>query len=326
LTFLRDALDRAAAATGFQAEALEKVYRLLELLEAMRSHPYLKERIALKGGTALNLFVFDLPRLSVDIDLNYIAAVDRERMLAERPDIERAVEAVSGRLGMQIKRVPTEHAGGKWRFGYAGAAGRPGTIELDVNFLLRAPLWPPAVIDSRPVGTVSATRVPVLERHELAGGKLAALFSRSASRDLYDARNLLELPDLDRSKLHLAFVVYGAANRRDWRRVSLDDIAVAPRDVERQLLPMLRADLVPDRASTEAWCRALVEQCRERVSALLPLEPQEVEFLDRLNDGGEIAPELLTEEAGLQQLIRTHPALLWKAWNIREHSGDKRRE
>ena len=63
-------LLREAAESGFRAEILEKVFRLTELLETLRSHPFLKTRIALKGGTALNLFVFDLPRLSVDVDLN----------------------------------------------------------------------------------------------------------------------------------------------------------------------------------------------------------------------------------------------------------------
>jgi predicted nucleotidyltransferase component of viral defense system len=51
--------------------------RLLELLAGLESHPYLRGRLALKGGTALNVFVFDLPRLSVDIDLNYVGAADR---------------------------------------------------------------------------------------------------------------------------------------------------------------------------------------------------------------------------------------------------------
>lgn len=87
-------LQREAEATGFRGEALEKVVRLLELLEGFRSHPFLKSRIGLKGGTALNLFVFDVPRLSVDIDLNYIGAVDRDAMLAERPKVEQAIEAV----------------------------------------------------------------------------------------------------------------------------------------------------------------------------------------------------------------------------------------
>ncbi len=70
-------LMREAADAGFQKDPFEKVIRLTELLESLRSHPFLKPRIALKGGTALNLFVFDVPRLSVDIDLNYIGARPR---------------------------------------------------------------------------------------------------------------------------------------------------------------------------------------------------------------------------------------------------------
>ena len=48
----------------------------IDLPESMRAHPFLGRRMALKGGTALNLFVLDFPRLSVDIDLNYIGACD----------------------------------------------------------------------------------------------------------------------------------------------------------------------------------------------------------------------------------------------------------
>ena len=90
-------LTAEAEATGFRPEELEKAAQLLGLLDALRSHPFLKDKLVLKGGTALNLFVFDVPRLSVDIDLNYVGAQDRDGMLAERPKIEQAVKAVFAR-------------------------------------------------------------------------------------------------------------------------------------------------------------------------------------------------------------------------------------
>jgi len=129
-----EALRLESGRTGFRPEILEKVDRLLDLLEAMQKHPYLKNRLVLKGGTALNLFIFDVPRLSVDIDLNYIGAADRETMLAERPLLERAMDAVAGRLGLTLQRAPTAHAGGKWRLRYAGVLGQGGTLELDINW------------------------------------------------------------------------------------------------------------------------------------------------------------------------------------------------
>jgi len=314
-------LQRDAAATGFRPEVLEKAIRLVELLEGVRSHPFLNTRVALKGGTALNLFVFEVPRLSVDVDLNYIGAVDRATMLAERPKVEQAVQAVCGRLGLQIQRMPTDHAGGKWRLSYPGVTGRSGGLELDVNFLLRRPLWPPALADSKPVGSFRVTQVPMLDLHELAAGKLAALFGRTASRDLFDVRELLSSAALDARKLRLGFIVYGGISRRDWRTVSLEEVQTDGARVDRELVPLLRAPVAPSRQRLAEWAERLVGDCRRLLSAVLPLRANEVEFLDRLNERGEIAPALLTDEEGLQAIIRSHPGLVWKAVNVRTHRG-----
>lgn len=236
-----DQLQRAAAETGFPADGLEKVLNLLRLLDGFRAHPYLKTRLALKGGTALNLFEFEVPRLSVDFDLNYVGAADRDTMLAERPEVERAIEAVCGRLDMTVKRVPSEHAGGKWRLGYQRAAGGTGTLELDLNFILRVPLWPVVLRESRTLAGESAGSVPVLDVHELVAGKLAALFGRTAARDVFDAYGLLGRADLDATRTRLAFVAYGSMNRRDWRSVSIDELRLDPQEAERMLPPLLRA-------------------------------------------------------------------------------------
>lgn len=61
-------LSKEAEATGFRPDVQEKVILLIELLNAFVSDEFLSTRIALKGGTALNLFQFNLPRLSVDIE------------------------------------------------------------------------------------------------------------------------------------------------------------------------------------------------------------------------------------------------------------------
>jgi predicted nucleotidyltransferase component of viral defense system len=300
---------------------LEKVIRLLGLLDALRSHPFLKTRIALKGGTALNLFASDVPRLSVDIDLNYLGAAKRETMEADRPKVEQAVQAVCGRLGIGIKRSPVDHAGGKWRLSFITVSGRTSTLELDVNFMFRTPLWPPEKGDSHPIGSFRATQVTVLDVHELAAGKMAALLARSAGRDLFDVRGILSRKDLDVTKLRLGFVVYGGINRKDWRGVSVDDIQADPREIDRTLLSLLRADLVPPKEQIARWTRLLVDDCRGHVSAVLPLAPNEREFIERLNEKGDIVPELLTSDEVVQATIREHPGLRWKAQNVKQHFG-----
>ena len=190
-----------------------------------------------------------------------------------------------------------------------------------MNFLLRTPLWPIQISDSRKIGLYQATQIPVLDLHELAGGKLAALLSRTASRDLFDTCELLGRSDLDRTKLRLAFVVYGGANRKDWRTISLDNVRVDANELESQLLPTVPSETVTAKKDVRAWGEELISKCRGLLASVLPLSTQEREFIERLNDRGEIMPELLTNDSGMQATIRDHPALHWKAFNVREHRG-----
>jgi hypothetical protein len=314
-------LAREAAAAGFQPDSLDKVIGLMALREGIRSHPFLGTRVALKGGTALNLFVFDVPRLSIDVDLNYLGAVDREGMLSDRPKIEQAIQAVCGRLGLLTRRVPTEHAGRRWRLLFQAVSGASANLELDVNFMLRTPLWPTVRGDSRVVGTFAARNIPLLDLNELAAGKLVALLARPAPRDLFDARHLLRDTRLDVERLRLGFVVYGGASRKDWRSVSVDDVQADEDVVGRTLVPLLRGDSRPSRTDLPRWTRALMSDCRDLLSVVLPLTADEREFVSRLNDRGEIAPELLTRDGDMRALVRNHPGLLWKALNVRRHHG-----
>jgi hypothetical protein len=84
----------------------------------------------------------------------------------------------------------------------------------------------------------------VLDRYELAAGKLGALLTRRASRDLFDTHQFLTWGNLDPKRLRVAFVVYGAMNRKDWRTVSVDDINFEVGELKNQLLPLLRKDFL----------------------------------------------------------------------------------
>jgi hypothetical protein len=92
-------------------------------------------------------------------------------------------------------------------------------------------------------------------------------------------------------------------------------------DAWRDLVPLLRANLAPARGEVAAWLATLVAECRERLGIVLPLHAHEMEFLERLNGAGDIVPELLSDDAGMQALIRDHPGLKWKALNVRRRLG-----
>jgi len=314
-------LTAQAEATGFRPDVLEKVAYLLGLLEALGSHPFLKGKLALKGGTALNLFIFNVPRLSVDIDLNYVGAEDHKTMLAERPKIEQAVQAVYAREGFTVRRMPEEHAGGKWSLRYQSAAGLGGNLEVDLNFMYRVPLWPVTISDSYPVGSWQATQIPVIDIHELAAGKLAALLTRRQARDLFDSHGILNMKNLDHDRLRTAFVVYGAMNRKDWRTVSSEDVIFESAELARQLIPTLRVNTAKEQESDDKYSARLVEERRQALSVVLPFSENEKVFLDLLLEHGEVDSTILTADPNLQQRIQRQPLLEWKAVNVRKYKG-----
>jgi predicted nucleotidyltransferase component of viral defense system len=308
--------------TGFNAATIEKVLHLLNLLNKLNSHSFLKGKLALKGGSAINLFVFNIPRLSVDIDLNYIGAVDREKMLADRPKVEKALEAVFAREGFTVKRKPIEHAGGKWRLNYQSYTGLSGNLEVDLNFMFRQPLWDLQSLDSQALGDFLARNIPVLDIHELAAGKLAALFSRHQGRDLFDAHQLLRNTKLDPKRLRTAFVVYGALNRKDWRTISLNDVNFDVEEIGQMLTPVIHGNIAGSgEKDVRVFAQQLVDECRDELSAVLPLSIKELEFFDRILTKGQIEPSLITADAELQTRILRHPMLLWKVVNVRKHFG-----
>jgi len=312
---------QAVEDTGFKAEMVEKVLHLLNLLNAMNSHPFLKGKWVLKGGTALNMFKFALPRLSVDIDLNYIGALSREGMLAERPGIEQAAQAVFSREGFTTRRVPDEHAGGKWRLNYRSFIGQSGNIEVDMNFMFRQPLWEIQSADSHPLGAFQSKNIPVLDIHELAAGKLGALLARGQVRDLFDCHRIFNMDNLENDRLRIGFVVYGAMNRKDWRTVSIEDVDFDVVELTRLLIPTLHVRETKGHGSPAEYGARLVKECREGLSAVLPFTDSERAFLNLLLDKGVIDSTLLTTDVSLQRRIQGQPLLEWKAFNVRQHKG-----
>ena len=309
-------LQREAIATGFRPESLEKVIRLISLLEGIFREPELRGRLVLKGGTALNLFLFDVPRLSVDIDLNYIGAVDREGMEAERPSLEARLQAIFVEDGFKVRRMPDEHAGGKWQLRYQGAHGQGGNLGVDLNFLHRVPLEPVTVLDSKVLGSYQVKGIPVLDLHDLAAGKLIALLDRSAARDVFDAAGLFQDPNLDLERVRLPFVVMGAMSRSmDLRTITLEAAQITATEFERMVRPLLRQQDQP------SDLKAMQKAARIGLAHLLPLRPQEAAFVGALWEQGEIRPEFLTADAVNQARISAMPLLRWKAQHVRSHRG-----
>jgi len=316
-------LQKLASDTGYQPGTLEKVLRLLDLLQEITSDDLLADRFALKGGTALNVFYLELDRLSVDIDLNYIGELDREKMLAERPELEAALGRILAAQGYRVRRQPGEHAGGKWLAVHPSALGGNGTIEVDINFMMRQPLFGAARRNSIQLGAAHAKNVMVIDLHEIIAGKLVALLDRRAARDLFDARRIFTLENIDWGLVKAAMLAIGASGRNDWRKVSAGNIGAEPNELKQKLFICLPRTAFAEAGSVDAWIDESVTLCCAEVAPLLALTESEQAFLDGVLDNGEIDASLLDVAPEIQNRIATMPMLRWKCSHVKKNKGGR---
>ena len=173
---------------------------------------------AMKGGTALNLFVQDMPRLSVDIDVVF---VDRNR---ERKDalveIESELQAVKERLvdrGLKVEITATKEGNEAKLL----VSGRDTRVKVEVNHVFRGTVLP---VESRRMGknardlfTTDLT-LPILSVSELYGSKLVAALDRQHPRDLFDVIGMFQQLGLT-PEIVECFVCYLAGHNRPMHEV-----------------------------------------------------------------------------------------------------------
>ena len=309
-------LQHIASETGYQVEVLEKVFRLLVLLGEINRDSYLSGRLALKGGTALNVFHLNLDRLSIDIDLNYVGALERTTMVSERPEVEAALRRILHSLDYRVRHRPSEHAGGKWLSSFRSALGGHANLEVDLNFMARQPLFGAARMQSVEFSGISATDILVLDLHEIVAGKLVALFDRCAGRDLFDLSRILLIDGLDWRKIKTAVLAFGACAHRDWRKVTVDSIEDNPRKLRQNLASCLPNGHFSGEIKIDTWIKHTVTLCKEQLDFLFDYTAGEQAFLDGVLEQGKINASLLDVAPDIQDRIAAMPMLAWKCHNV----------
>lgn len=173
-----------------------------------------EECFALKGGTAINLFVRDMPRVSVDIDLTYLPLSSREESLAA---IDAAMNRIAVRIrdafsGVQITAIGTkpEKAIIKLLVRHEGAQ-----VEIEVAPVLRGCVYEPELRAVSPSveDAFGFAEIRVVSFADLYAGKIVAALDRQHPRDLFDVRDLLANEGINHD-LCCAFVVYLLSHNR----------------------------------------------------------------------------------------------------------------
>jgi predicted nucleotidyltransferase component of viral defense system len=185
----------------------------------VRILPHVAEEpcFALKGGTAINLFVRDMPRLSVDIDLTYVPVAPRAESLAA---IDAAMKRIVGRIHKALPDAKITES--KLEGAITRLTVRQGGVQtkIEVTPVLRGCVYEPktlAVSDSVE-SAFGFAEMPVVSFADLYAGKIVAALDRQHPRDLFDVRDLLSNEGID-DALRKAFIVYLLSHDRPMSEV-----------------------------------------------------------------------------------------------------------
>ena len=304
-------LEKIAMETGFVRDNIEKVFRLCDILQFLNTHSITEECLSLKGGTAINLLVFDIPRLSVDIDLDFSKLCSRDEMMSIRKvmndELLNFMFAQSYALSPNTKNPNSLDS---WVFYFQNAGGNKDNIKIEINYSMRNHILPIIKKRVNVEFLQIADEWKTLSTLELFGGKIKALLERTAPRDLYDVYNMikcntihLEEQDLLR-KIVVFYLVIGTKNR--WM------FPLQFENINSLKYSQIRASLIPVLKKGEQFdfedAKIIV---KEYLLKLMTLTEDENKFVEKFNQGI-YQPDLLFDNENIIARIKEHPMAIWK--------------
>jgi len=178
-----------------------------------------EECFALKGGTAINLFIRNLPRLSVDIDLTYLPVQSREESLAAIDTAMKRIAESAG-SGSPAEDIAPGAPNAEGTVTKLLARGDGVQIKIEVTPVLRGCVFEPETRTVSPAveDNFGFAEMQLVSFADLYGGKIVAALDRQHPRDLFDVRNLLHNEGVT-DDLRRAFIVYLLSHDRPMHEV-----------------------------------------------------------------------------------------------------------
>ncbi|MCF8708526.1 nucleotidyl transferase AbiEii/AbiGii toxin family protein [Rhizorhapis sp. SPR117] len=271
----------------------------------VRLLPFIAEQevFALKGGTAINLFYRDMPRLSVDIDLTYLPVRDRAESLAEiNETLDRIAAAANGGIPRLDARRIAGGGGGATRI---RARLDGAEVKIETSPVTRGVVHDPERRDVSPAveDEFGYASIQVVSFEDLFGGKLHAAVDRQHPRDLFDVKLLYENEGLT-DALFRTFLVYVASSPRPAHELISPSLSKLDEPYAREFVGMTTAPVTLEELG-ETRDR-LIADIRARLDASTH------KFLTSLHDG---EPDF--DAIGLPQAAAL-PAVRWKLLNLRK--------
>ena len=310
----RDYIESISNETGFIQSTLEKVERLIRILEWMNGDEKLNKLLALKGGTAINTAVFNFPRLSVDIDLDLTKNLSKEEMIKERENIHNLLVNYlnTNNYKINMEKSKNVYALDSIVAEYVDIKGNTDNIKIEINYMNRVHILETKNIKvSTDVFKDKHLTIHCIHPIEIYASKLCALLSRTTARDLYDVYTLSKynlFDDDEKLLLKQCFMLeYIAVNNYNIEDMDIERIEKLERqDIKTKLLPTLK-DRNPKKSNVDEMKQAVREYLRD----ILVVDDNIKDFYDKFQKGI-YEPELLFEDKKIIERIKEHPMIMWK--------------
>lgn len=310
MEFSRQYLTELASETGFIKETLEKVLRLAEILKFLNTDSIIGGKLALKGGTAINLTAIELPRLSVDIDLDYSENVSKDVLVDAKESISKRLTDYMFQEGYSLNGSREYFALTSFVFGYINCAGNRDNIKVEINFLDRCHILPLERKNILTKGIISNFDVLTLNTTELYASKINALLSRATPRDLYDVNSMIEKNIISDKELLKKCLIFYSSIAGDYSILDLDYA-----NIERLNFQKYKTQLKPVISKTDKF---EIEKAKVTVvnylKGLINITERETEFILKLKEKI-YDPTLLFDDINIVNNILNHPAALWRTRN-----------
>ena len=299
----------------FIANNTEKVLRLSKILNFIKMGK-LGKFLCLKGGTAINLFVLDLPRLSVDIDYDFSFDCSKEEMLQIRETIKKEIinyMSVEGYL--LANNTKYTHSLDSFVFSYNTISGSRDNLKIEINYSNRVHILPIITETTGiPLGEIVTTNM--LSFDELIGSKINALINRTTPRDIYDTYSVLKKDSYDLElikKIAIFYVALGSDLPLDFD----EKVRICIERIQMITYNKLRDNLIPLLHKKEKIdINCMQEFVVLSLKNVFVLNENEKKFLELFNRGV-FNQKLLFENYEVNDLSK-HPIVIWKLNKYKE--------
>ena len=294
--------------TNFIKDNLEKVLRLSQILNFINSDPFFKNKLALKGGTAINLIATNLPRLSVDIDLDFTYNLSKDEIVDTKTEISKRLIDYMIQQGYSLTTSPREHyALLSFSFSYINNALNRDNIKIEINFMDRCHILPLRLSKTLNNNCFDSFDVLTLNITELYSSKINALLSRATPRDLYDVNKMIESNIVkDKELLKKCTIFYNMiGGEQDIDNLSFKNIEnINFLKYKTQLKPVISKN---DNFDLEKAKTNVITYLKD----LLTISEREKSFINEFKQKN-YKPELLFDNIEIIENIKYHPMALWR--------------